>query len=106
MQPVDEKDEVMVCGMICRECDHYQVECQGCRAVKGVPFWVAFVGIDRCPVYECCVEEKKIANCGQCEELPCDRFTRYKDPSVSGENAARTLESMVARLKELQQAAE
>lgn len=106
MQPGDEKDEVMVCGMICKECDFYHVECTGCMAVKGIPFWVAFVGIDQCPVYECCIEEKKFDNCGQCEEFPCDRFTRYQDLSVSGENEARTLKRMVARLKELYQHAE
>jgi hypothetical protein len=105
MQPDDDQDDMMVCGMICRECDHFEMECPGCRAVKGAPFWVAFVGIDRCPVYECCIEEKKITNCGQCDELPCERFSRFRDPSVTEENAARTLETMVDRLIKLRRQA-
>jgi len=48
------------------------------------------------------VAKKKFDHCGKCDELPCERFTRFGDPSVSGENAARTLESMVARLKEME----
>ena len=100
------EEEVMVCGIICRECTYYRADCEGCRAVKGAPFWVAFVGVDRCPIYECCVVEKKLDHCGQCDDLPCERFTRFRDPSVSEENAARTLESMVARLKEMEQSGE
>jgi hypothetical protein len=106
MQSDDEKDDVMVCGVICGECDYYPEECPGCRGVSGAPFWVDFVGIDRCPVYECCVEDKKLDNCGHCEDLPCERFTRYKDPSISDEDAADKLERIVARLKEGRRKAE
>ncbi|HOP66212.1 MAG TPA: DUF3795 domain-containing protein [Methanoregulaceae archaeon] len=100
------EEEVMACGIICRECTYYRADCEGCRAVKGAPFWVAFVGVDCCPIYECCVVEKRFDHCGQCDDLPCERFTRFRDPTVSEENAARTLESMVARLKEMEQSGE
>jgi hypothetical protein len=39
------EEEVMACGIICRECNYYKADCEGCRAVKGAPFWVAFPDI-------------------------------------------------------------
>lgn len=48
-------------------------------------------------VYDCCVNGKKLKNCGACGSLPCDKFT--KDPTISDEQNAANLEKMVARLK-------
>jgi len=86
-----------VCGTICKECEH-QAECGGCDQVQGKPFWTAFVGIDICPVYACCTGERHLAHCGECPELPCERFTRYKDPGMNEEEIRTGLEKMKARL--------
>lgn len=98
----DDDQDVMPCGIICGKCEYYPGDCPGCRSVKGAPFWVNFVKVARCPIYECCMVEKKLDHCGPCPDLPCERFSRFRDPSVSEEEAARAIETMVARLKELQ----
>ena len=87
-----------VCGCDCTGCDHHGAECPGCGAVKGKPFWTAFVGAECCPVYDCCVNEKKLPHCGKCPELVCERFTRFKDPNRSEEEMQGVL---LEREKEL-----
>lgn len=86
-----------VCGTICTECD-YLPECGGCKAVRGRPFWTASVGIEECPIYECCVGERHLDHCGECPEVVCERFTRFRDPDVTDEEAAAALETMKTRL--------
>ncbi len=77
-----------VCGYSCSDCNHYEHECPGCIESRGKPFWNAFVGIDGCPVYVCCVTERRLPHCGKCPELMCERFTRYKNPEESEEAQA------------------
>jgi hypothetical protein len=86
-----------VCGVICDECEHRE-ECGGCDHVKGRPFWTAYVGAEICPVYACCTGERHFAHCGECPDLLCERFTRYRDPDVGEEEGRAGLETRKARL--------
>ncbi|MDD4254938.1 MAG: DUF3795 domain-containing protein [Methanofollis sp.] len=86
-----------VCGVICDECEHRK-ECGGCDHVMGRPFWTAFVGAEICPVYACCTGERHFTHCGECPDLLCERFTRYRDPDVGEEEARTGLETRKARL--------
>jgi hypothetical protein len=81
-----------VCGMYCDECEHFENDCQGCSESAGNVFWTEFVDIEACPVYECCVNEKKLAHCGLCHEMPCEKYFRFRDPGVTEEEAIKTLE--------------
>ncbi len=85
------------CGAVCIECKIYPAQCAGCTNIKGKVHWLSYTGQDVCAVYDCCVNSKKFKNCGVCENLPCDRFT--KDPTISDEQNAENLAKMIANLK-------
>lgn len=96
---MDPKDRKTVCGIDCGDCPHVKEGCRGCNAEKGAPFWTQYVNIRVCPVYDCCVNEKHLAHCGLCGEMPCPRFTRYKDPNVTEGQARECLKNQVTVLK-------
>jgi hypothetical protein len=73
--------------------------CRGCNAEKGAPFWCGFASVSVCPVYACCVNERHLAHCGLCDEMPCGRFTQIKDPNVTAEQEKACLKVRVAVLK-------
>jgi hypothetical protein len=88
-----------VCGFSCSDCDHHKKECPGCEKTRGKPFWTAFVNIDQCPIYECCTTMKKLPHCGKCPELVCERFTRFKNPEMTDEQAAAALATAEKELR-------
>ncbi|HOT03608.1 MAG TPA: hypothetical protein PK069_05465 [Methanolinea sp.] len=57
-------------------------------------------GIEVCPVYDCCVNDRMLPHCGECPELICERFTRYRDPGMSEEEAQAVLHKMEAELRQ------
>ncbi len=85
------------CGAVCAECALFPKKCAGCRKIAGKVYWLAYTGGEVCAVYDCCVNGKGCKDCGACEALPCERFT--KDPTVSDEENARNLRRMIARLR-------
>lgn len=89
-----------VCGYSCSDCDHHGNECQGCGETKGKPFWKRFASVDCCPVYDCCVNERKRPHCGKCPDLVCERFTRFKDPDRSEEESRAVLLEMELELRD------
>jgi len=88
-----------VCGYSCSCCEHLGRECPGCTETAGKPFWTAYVDIETCPIYECCVTERKFPHCGRCPDLMCERFTRFKDPDMTEEQARDVLSRMEAELR-------
>ena len=88
-----------VCGCSCSDCDHHGKECPGCEAVKGKPFWTAYVNAECCPVYQCCTYERKLPHCGKCPELMCERFTRFRNPEMSEEETRTVLLSREQELR-------
>lgn len=85
------------CGAVCAECGLYPSQCAGCRKIKGKVYWLQYIGAEVCPVYDCCVNDKKHENCGSCEKLPCAKFT--KDPTISDEQNEANLKIMTERLR-------
>lgn len=59
--------------------------------------WLRYTGQDVCAVYDCCVNGKKLTDCGACDKLPCERFT--KDPTVSEERNDENLRRMLQNLR-------
>lgn len=94
----DEFVEPSPCGAVCAECALFPASCAGCAKIKGNVHWLSYTGGTVCPVYDCCVNGKKQKNCGGCPLLPCEKFT--KDPTISDEENAAHLKTMVDRLKE------
>lgn len=88
-----------VCGFSCSDCDHHKKDCPGCEETTGKPFWTAFVNIDQCPIYECCMTIKTLPHCGKCPELVCERFTRFKNPEMTDEQAAAGLAAAEKELR-------
>ena len=74
---------VACCGCICNECPYYQKECGGCPKIQGKPFWLEYTGEERCSIYRCCVEEKKLPT-GRCSELPCSRYDQQDRQDAGG----------------------
>jgi hypothetical protein len=88
-----------VCGFSCSDCEHLKKECPGCAKTKGKPFWTEYVQAAVCPVYDCCVNDRKLAHCGKCPELMCERYTRFKNPEMSDEQAAAALAAAEKELR-------
>jgi len=73
------------CGVKCDECKDYRQTCRGCRADKGVVYWAKYVNQTICPIYDCCINQKKFEDCGPCEKLPCHIYYDTQDPATSRE---------------------
>lgn len=87
-----------VCGVFCSKCPLYEKECQGC--VEGKPFWLIYLEEEEktCPLYKCS-QEGNHQNCGQCGELPCQKWFDLKDPSISDEAHLQSIKDRVAVLQ-------
>jgi len=80
-----------VCGIYCGACEYLGDQCQGCGHQQGKPFWTTMVGVEVCPIYNCCINTKHLEYCGICPEFPCQIFTSLRDPSLSDEEAEKSL---------------
>ncbi|PKL58615.1 MAG: hypothetical protein CVV33_10585 [Methanomicrobiales archaeon HGW-Methanomicrobiales-4] len=93
-----------VCGLWCDDCNHFEEDCQGCSDAGGCVFWTDFVDTETCPVYICCVEKKGLPHCGYCDEMPCERYARFRDPDQTDEeikiNLKKQNEELIRRRKE------
>lgn len=89
-----------VCGTSCNTCDHHGKECAGCEETGGRPFWTAFIGLDQCAIYDCCVNDRKLPHCGKCPDLMCERFERIRDdPNMNETEATACLAAMEKELR-------
>lgn len=93
---------ISCCGVVCSECQYYPGDCAGCPAIEGKVFWLQFTGGDVCDIYQCCVEEKGLAHCGLCGELPCERCEQ-KDPTLSDEENEATFQKQMEVLRALRE---
>ncbi len=57
-------------------------KCQGCHGPKDV-LWT-----EDCKIRECCVEEKKLKNCSQCSDFPCDLINAFGNDGNDNHRAA------------------
>ena len=114
---------ISVCGLDCSRCDIFQgpfdpeaarsvsawferkgwkgaadvakgsVLCRGCRGDRQV-HWSA-----DCAILKCCVDEKNLEFCSQCDTFPCERLTKR------AEGDARYAQGL-ARLRRMREAAQ
>ena len=75
----------------------FSVKVLGVREDRGQGTLAYSYGQTVCAVYDCCVNGKRQKNCGACDRLPCEKFT--KDPTVSDEQNAAHLAEMMERLR-------
>ncbi len=88
-----------VCGTYCGTCRFLGVQCTGCAAVQGKPFWVKSYNRNVCRLYDCCVNQHHLEHCGECAELPCKLFLESSDPSLTPEEAKANMEQRIQALK-------
>ena len=75
-----------VCGKLCEECNKFCESCQGC------------LGIKTCNIYECCIKNKNLSNCGRCSILPCKIFENINAPVSSEEKQKNSVQIRITRL--------
>jgi len=73
--------EISCCGADCKACGCYGQMCSGCNECQGKVFH-APEG-KACPIYECAVQKKKLAFCGDCGQMPCSVWRATRDPGMS-----------------------
>ena len=94
------------CGVDCTQCSSYRDTCAGCREIKGKVYWAGYVGAEVCPMYGCCINEKKMNHCGECAELPCRLYFDTRDPSVSEEEHEAGIRLRADTLKKVRESRE
>lgn len=73
--------------MECAACEHFPETCQGCEAEQGRPFWCEhYNNGEVCKRYVCCTQEKGLAHCGQCDQLPCRLYNVFDKRKAKAEN--------------------
>jgi len=87
------------CGCNCSDCGIYNKDCKGCYDIKGKACWLHEVNLDVCDFYECSVIDKKLRHCGECEQIPCIKFWKNKNPKWSDEEHKEIVNSRVKLLK-------
>ncbi|MFX0070500.1 MAG: DUF3795 domain-containing protein [Candidatus Hermodarchaeota archaeon] len=88
-----EKKIASACGLYCGTCEYFGEDCQGCGNIQGKPFWTEKMEDNNCPLYDCCVNKNKLEHCGLCNDLPCDLFKSFNDPSLTPEEAKKSVAS-------------
>ncbi len=93
----DNANLVAVCGLYCGACPVFKARedralaeriaqnmgipverasCLGCRAEKGR---IKHMGEPMCPTYQCCVEQRGLQFCYQCQDFPCLKLAPCAD---------------------------
>lgn len=91
---------VSVCGLVCNKCEFFNNLCSGCYHVAGKTFWAEEATPEKiCPLYNCAVLNKKLNNCGECRELPCNKFIQLKDPNITEEEHQLSIKNRVNNLR-------
>jgi hypothetical protein len=112
---MEEKQMIAVCGLNCGECDIFQasnnrelaqkivdwfkkerdtevkvedIRCLGCRGDRA-KHWSP-----DCWILKCCVDEKGLEFCCQCEVFPCEKLRKWAEESKSYGEALNRLEEM------------
>lgn len=91
---------IACCGKSCSTCPSHGTHCKGCTITSGEPCWAAQVNLKTCYFYSCCVLDKQLQHCGECNELPCPLFYALQEPSISEKEHFQNVEDRVARLRE------
>ena len=88
-----------VCGIYCGSCELLGKQCKGCGYVDGKPFWTEQFGVRVCQLHDCCRNSRHLEHCGLCADFPCKVFLEMHDPSMSDDEARKSLEARQADLR-------
>lgn len=85
--------QLTCCGTDCNTCGCYGNICKGCNESEGKVFH-APKG-KACPIYECSVNQKKLHNCSECNELPCSIWNDTRDPLMTDEEFTKSINNRI-----------
>jgi len=95
-------DQLSVCGVRCStDCKAFGLECPGCVQLEGRVSWARFYNREKCPIYEC-VMENKFNTCADCCKAPCQVWLDTRNPDASDEEFKKDIVSRLKNLKDLQ----
>ena len=63
--------------------------CNGCHGDRSV-HWAA-----NCWILSCCADDKKLKNCSQCTDFPCDKLLEWSNENKHYKNAFERLKKLV-----------
>ncbi len=77
MSTIEEEKLAAPCGLYCGACIDYLIykSCHGCSCKCGK--CDASKHHEQCDIYKCCVEQKGLQACSECENLPCTTLIRF-----------------------------
>lgn len=85
------------CGTDCRKCSFYGNLCMGCNESEGAVFHAPDGKV--CPIYDCVINSKKLADCGKCSGVPCEIWSGVRDPQFTDEQFEENTCMRIANLK-------
>lgn len=85
------------CGTECDKCSFLGSLCKGCNASNGKVFHAP--DGKACPIYACCVQKHKFADCSACDSLPCSVWKGTKDPNLSDQQFEENIRERICNLK-------
>lgn len=97
MKGVHNMDNLSVCGTDCSTCHFYGGMCTGCNNCEGKVFYLPEG--TTCAIYNCTVNNKKLTDCGKCNEIPCAIWQQTRDPKFSDKEFEENIKGRVQALK-------
>jgi hypothetical protein len=112
---LNNQDLIAPCGLYCGECEAFQDgRCEGCISRKGLCLKYTEI----CKIYSCCVDGRGHRFCSECQDFPCEKFTKFFNTltwynevvgnlkKIKNIGTERFLEEQAKRVKELIKCAE
>ena len=90
--PIHLRAENVLAFFKSRNVDPDQVGCDGCRSSRDGRHWSS-----DCRILACCVHQKGLACCSECETFPCDRLDEWASGDEHHQQAVARLRDMKAR---------
>lgn len=87
------------CGTECSKCNFLGSLCKGCNISNGKVFH-APQG-KACPIYRCCVQSHKFADCSACDNLSCSVWRDTKDPNLSDRQFEESIQERICNLRKI-----
>ena len=91
--------DLSVCGTDCSTCYCYGEMCTGCNECGGKVFHVP--DGQTCGIYECSVNNRKLKNCGECGNVPCEIWMKTRDPKFADREFEDNVNGRIQALRKL-----
>lgn len=91
--------QLSCCGAECRKCSLFGAICPGCNKACGKVFHAP--NGKACPIYACSVRKNGFVTCRECSQLPCDIWHAVRDPQLSDQEFARSIQERIGKLNEV-----